>query len=149
MDGYHITGTEANIGSTAQTVLSLIASTSTRARLDEVEFGHSGTPADVNVAWLGRRFTADGTGSAVTIQKDDMASPAAQLTAKQGYTAEPTYTAGTEFIDLTLNARSHWIWQPRNGHDIVIPATAASGVGLSVSHASDTGPAKATFRYAE
>ncbi len=151
MDRYMAAGTITIVtGTPGDSALGVIASALTRARLYYFVCSAYGTPVADNVLeWLVRRFTADGTGTAVTPARVDLASPAAQLSAKQNYTVEPTYDAVNIMEDLGVHQRSlvQWNAQPRG--EIIIPATAGAGLGFTPIHASYASTATAVAHWEE
>lgn len=149
MDSYAANGTIAAVtASPGDTALALIASILTRAKIHYLTVSVGGTPVSDNVLqWLIQRFTADGTGTAVTPTLIDSGAPAAQLSAKQGYTAEPTYS--TTLFDVAVHQRSLWQWNSAPGKEIVIPAASGNGVGITPIHASYGGSAQAIAHWTE
>ena len=141
---YSIDGAQA-VASPTDTVLGL---TSTAA-IHDVIFGSSATPADNALNWLLQRYTAAGTATSVTPAPLDPADPAATATAGQNHTAEPTYTAGAVLLDISANQRSTQRWVASPGGELVLPATAANGIGVQPVHTSFTGSVEATMHYEE
>src|SRR3990167_2123688 len=128
-DNYSATGEMTTVSGSLKTALSVIASTATRAKIYDYIFSAGGTPADNVLEFVVMRSTADGTGSAVTPALLDPASPAAQLTCKQTYTTEGTYTAASELLDFDLNQRATFRWVAAPGGELIVPATSANGIG--------------------
>lgn len=150
MAKYAETGQETAVSSSFQTILSLQGGTGVRPRLYDVVFGAGGTPADNAIQFTLQRSTTAGTaGSSVTPAPLDPADPAAECTAGQAYSSEPTYTAATELLDVIINQRSVYRWVAAPGGELIIPASANAGIGMQVKHASYTGTAEATFHHAE
>ena len=83
---------------TALTVTSN-ASTPNRGWVYEVNFGNSGSPADLTSLYLVGRVTAVGTGTARTPTKLDPADRAAQSVATEDHSGEPTYQNTQTGID--------------------------------------------------
>lgn len=148
MRPYAISGTRA-VASPTQTLLSLISTAAIRPMIFEILFGSAATPADNALEWLLQRFTAAGTSTAVTPQAIDPGDPAATATAGKNHTVEPTYTAGAVLLDIPLNQRStqRWVASPRG--ELILPPTAANGLGLQPVHASFTGNVTSTIHYRE
>lgn len=145
-DRYAASGTQT-IAATADTILALVASTATRARLYDILFAHRAA-ADAAIALEFRRFTADGTASGVTEVKLDTDAPAPQLTATENHTAEPTYTANTQLIHTNVNQRATFRWVAAPDGELVIPATSGNGIGCEPS-GSGAGDADCTFHWYE
>ncbi len=150
MDAYYASGLlAAMVAPSGPTVLALVGSASKRSEVFYAMCGAGGAPADNNIRWLIRRFTAAGTGTLVTIGRRDLASPAALCTAFHSHTVEPTYTAGSGPQDLPVHQRTTWQWFYPPGTEIVIPADAVQGIGVTPSHASYNGSASATLHWRE
>ena len=115
---------------TAQTLLTLIASATTRPRLNDILLGSDATPADAAMDLLVRRFTAAGTTAATppTPRPLDFDEVAAIATAGHNHSAEPTYSTNLARIQWNQRASPRWVAQP--GYDFIVPATAANGIGL-------------------
>ena len=151
MDRYFGAGTIAAVTATpGDTALAVIASTLTRARIFYYALSTpSGTPVADNVLdWLIRRFTADGTGTALTPGLEDAAAPVAQLTSKQGYTVEPTF-ATVPIHEVGVHQRSVFQWNAAPRGELVIPATAGAGIGFTPIHASYVSSALAVAHWEE
>lgn len=81
----------ALVAATAKTVAAIITPSTRRCRLIAIELGaQSVTQTDVPMLLEVVRFTTDGTGTAVTPQALDPGNPAAILTSKKNYSADPT-----------------------------------------------------------
>lgn len=149
MDSYAANGTIAAVSAAGASALGVIASTSTRGRVHYFALSVGGTPVgDTILRWLIRRFSADGTGTGLTPEKLDLAAPASLMTAKQNYTAEPTYLA-TILFDLALHMRNIYHWNAAPGKELVVPPTASAGIGVTPSHATYTGSAQGTIHWTE
>lgn len=123
--------------------------TGSRTRIYDVLFGQGGTPADNVVTWLLQRFTAPGTSTSVVPIALNPADPASRATGGQNSTVEPTYTAAAELIELPINQRGSYRWVASPGGELVIPATAANGIGAAVLSPAYTGSALVTFHFEE
>jgi hypothetical protein len=99
--------------------------------------------------WRLQRSTTTGTTTAVVAAPLDPDDPAATTTAGQNATADPTYTAATEIIDLPLNQRASYRWVAAPGGEIVVPATANNGLGFQVLSTGGgyTGTADVSFHF--
>lgn len=145
---YSIDGTQA-VASPTDTVLGLTSTTAIRPAVYDVILGSNATPADNALNWLMERYTAAGTSTAVTPQALDPDDPAATASAGENHTAEPTYTADAVMLNISCNQRSTQRWVASPGGEIILPATANSGVGLEPVHPSFTGEVQATIHYEE
>lgn len=129
------------------TSLSLNGVTTTRGRIQEFVLSTGGTPADNAIQWLIRRFTASGTGSAVTPSEADLDGPPALITCEENHSAEPTYT--TDLFDQEINQRAAYRHVMSPGFEWLVPAAADSGIGWCVIHPSYAGNAKVTAYWLE
>jgi hypothetical protein len=145
---YAIDGAQA-VASPTDTVLGLTSASTIRPAVYDIIFGSSATPADNALNWLLQRYTAAGTATAVTPQALDSADPAALASAGEDHTAEPTFTANAVLLNVSANQRSTQRWVAAPGGEILLPATAANGVGLQPVHSSFTGSVEATIHYEE
>lgn len=128
MSRYSTRGSMALIA--ADTVLSVIAATTVRPRVYDIILSSSSTPNDYSAEFYLQRFSADGTGTAVTPQKLDFDDRAAVATSKHTYTAEPTLTANEILLHLAHNQRAVVRWIAAPGSELVIPALAGDGLAL-------------------
>lgn len=102
-----------------------------RIKLLKAIFGAEGAVADNPFLWLLQRCTTAGTRTSVTPQLLDPADAALVTTAGENHTVEPTYTASAFVDGIPLNQRGTFAWFPAPGGEIVVPATANNGVGIS------------------
>ena len=114
----------------ADTSLSVIASATARPGISEIIFGSSATPNDYSVHFQLQRFSADGTGTAVTPQPLDFNERPAIATSKHTYTVEPTNTANEILLNLGHNQRATPRWVAQPGREVWAPALAGDGLGL-------------------
>ena len=135
---------------TNKTMLGVTASASVRPRVFYLAAGSGGAPADQAGIFEVKRYTAAGTATSVTPQALDSAEVAAVAPAGENHSAEPTYTAGSELIAFGMNQRDKVQWWAYNDEaKIVLPATAASGLGFkSLSHSAPP-TVDATFHWNE
>ena len=114
----------------------IVGSTATiRPRILRYDWSTSGLPtSDQGVEVQVRRATALGTSTPYTLQAPDPADGAVTpvLTAGINCTVEPTYSAG--FLDdKAINPRMTHQWVAYSpDEEIVLPATAAAGVGFQI-----------------
>ena len=150
MDRYSASGTINAVTATpGDTAMAVLASALTRAKIYLITLAAGGTPADNMLQWLIRRLTADGTGTAVTPSLVDAGAPVAQLTARQNYSAEPTYSTGDPLQNWPIHQRNTYTWNAAPGGELIIPATAGAGIGATPIHAVYVGAATATMAWME
>lgn len=149
MPRYAATGQENAVTTGLTTALSIARGASRRAKIYDLLFGAGGTPADNALRIVAQRFSAAPTVTAVTPAPLDPADPASITTAGENATAEGTYTAATELIDLPMNQRASYRWVAAPESELVIPDTAGAGIGVRVSSAAYTGSFDATAHFAE
>lgn len=96
-------------------------------------------PADNAAEYQLKRLTVQGTVTAfipVAIDPGDPATLCQTTPTTQGcgYSAsgEPTYVAGAIMLDIGVNMRATFRWVARERSEIIMPATAAYGLGLFV-----------------
>lgn len=133
----------------ADTVLSVIASTSVRPAIYSVTMSSSSAPNDYNAQFFLQRFSADGTGSAVTPQPLDFADPASGATSKHTYTVEPTLTANEILLNLSHNQRATCQWNAYPGRELIVPALAGDGIALLCNAVSTQFTENATIFFTE
>jgi len=133
MPKYAATGLENVVTSSLTTALSIARGASRRAKIYDVLVGQSGTPSDSLCRWVAQRFTVAPTVTAVVPVALDPADPASITTAGENASAEGTYTSATELFDEPVNVRSTYRWVAAPGGELVIPDTAAAGIGIRVS----------------
>lgn len=147
---YAATGQDAAVAaSPGTTALGITGGTTVRASIYDVVVGYGGTPADNALRFQAQRITTAGTSTAVTPAPLDSQDPAAVMAAGENHSAEPTYTAATELIDISLNQRATFRWVAAPGGELVTPATASNGIGFRSFHASYTGSSEVTAHWQE
>lgn len=130
------------------TALAVFASALTRAQIYQFILSITGAGvADNVVEWLVRRFTAVGTSVAVPPVPLDFNAPAAQLSAGEGFTVEPTYT--TALLDPSVHQRSVYTWNAQPNGALKIPAVAGAGIGFTPIHAAYNQSADVTAHWEE
>ncbi len=145
---YSVSGSQTT-GGASKTVLGLTSAATIRPRLFEIVIGSNSTPADNSAEWVIQRATAAGTSTAFTPIALDPADPAALASAGFNHTVEPTYTASAVLLDFALNQRATFRWIAAPFCELVLPATAANGVGLKPTAQATTFLGTATFIYEE
>lgn len=131
------------------TIIGLTSASTVRPRLYDILIGAAGTPEDKYSLFCVKRYTAAGTSTPFTPMALDPADPAALASIGSNHTVEPTYTANSQLLTLPLNARSTVRWVASDGGELVAPATAANGLGLSFIATDATIDHYATFHWME
>lgn len=144
---YSSTGDQA-VG-TDQSVLGLTSATTIRPSVYFIVIGSAATPADQASKFLVMRYTAAGTATAFTPIAHDPGDPAALASAGYNHTVEPTYTASSNLLQVSLNQQNTFKWETLPQYGLKAPATAANGIGLKSSSATGTAVHEATFFHAE
>lgn len=146
---YAVTAAENAVTASYTTAGNVVGGTGVRVRLYDFIVGQGATPADTAVYWALQRSTTAGTLTSVTPAPLDSADPAAEATAGENATIEPTYTAATEIVEMPLNQRATYRWVAAPGGEVIVPATASNGLGFRVKGASYTGTAEVAFHFEE
>jgi hypothetical protein len=133
----------------ADTVLSVIAATTVRPKIFDIVLSSPSTPNDYDAEFFLQRFSADGTGTAVTPQPLDFNERAAVATSKHTYTAEPTLTADEILLQLAHNQRATTRWVAAPGSELIIPALAGDGLALLCNAVSTQFTEAATIFFTE
>lgn len=149
MANYATTGQLAAVAAAYKTALRITGGTTVRPKLYDLLIGASGTPADNALVWALMRLTVAGTDTSLTPTPLDPADVAARATAGENASAEATFTAGSELLELPINQRASYRWVASPGGELVIPATAAAGIGARAKSAAYTGAAEATIQFSE
>ena len=127
---YSIDGQDTNTAATS--ILGLTSAATIRPKIYDLVMGSDATPADNAAEYVLQRYTAAGTVTAVTPAPLDPADPAALASAGEAHSVEPTYTANLILLQWAQNQRATFRWVAAPGGEIVLPATAANGVGVQV-----------------
>ena len=128
-DRYSTDGSQNPVASPGITIVSLNGVTTTRGKVYDFTIGSSDTPADVALEYVAQRFTVSGTGTPETPRPLDLDAPAALITAESNHTIEPTYTADLILWRIVANQRATYRWVAAPDGELMIPATADSGIG--------------------
>lgn len=128
---YSVDGRDTNTAST--TILGLTSAATIRPRIYDIVIGSAATPADNAGEYYFQRYTAAGTATAVTPQALDNGDPASLAASGEAHTVEPTYTANAVLLAMSSNQRASIRWMATPGGELVLPATAANGVGCLVA----------------
>lgn len=125
---YAIDGQDTNTAGTS--ILGLTSASTIRPKVYDLVMGSDATPADNAGEYVLQRYTAAGTLTSVTPRPLDPADPAALASAGEAHSSEPTYTANIIMLQWAQNQRATFRWVAAPGGEIVLPATAANGVGV-------------------
>ena len=137
---YAATGLGAAIAvSPGKTALGVTGATTVRPSIYMIDASIDGTPSDVMIRIQAMRSSAAGTSTAVTPAQLDGSGIAAEAVAGENHSAEPTYTAATELLDVDRHFRAPLQFVAVDAASgLQIPATAAAGIGVRGFHASVT-----------
>jgi len=127
---YSVDGQDTNTAGT--TILGLTSAATIRPKIYDLLFGSDATPADNAGEYVLQRYTAAGTATGVTPRALDPGDPASLASAGEMHTVEPTYTADVIMLQWAQNQRALFRWVAAPGGEIILPATAANGIGLQV-----------------
>ncbi len=149
---YHGEGTAA--GSAINTLVSLFqaaAAPTKRPRLYDLILGSAVTPDDHGVNFKIIRLTALGTeGTGFTPTNLDPDGPAGDADCGQGeFGGEPTYTADSQLLSISMNERSTVRWAAHPGSELILPATQNTGVGVRSVTGSGTDAFDASILFEE
>lgn len=144
---YSIDGRDTNTGST--TIIGLTSAATIRPKIYDLINGSYGTPGDQAVEYVLQRYTVAGTGTPVTPQPLDPADPASLASANEAHSGEPTYTANEVLLTIPRNQRQIFRWVAAPEGELVLPATAANGVGALVLAVSSAWTDAFTWHYLE
>lgn len=145
---YSVSGQDTNTAGT--TMLGVTATAAVRPAIYDVVIGSVATPADNAAEYYFQRYTAAGTATAVTPQALDSGDPAATATAGVNHSVEPTYTSNAVLLRIAKNQRATFRWVARERGELVLPATAANGIGvLANAIGGSTATEDFMFHYSE
>jgi hypothetical protein len=146
-------GTQQAMTTTYKTLVSLTAATGAttlrKAWIYDAMWGADGTPADNQVTVKLDRQTSVGTGTAAVASPLDGGDAAALITETVNHTIEPTVTAATQLIELSINQRASYRWVAAPGGELVVPATDVAGIGSRAKSAAYTGTMVSTLHFHE
>jgi len=149
MSSYTVDGRDTNTANT--TILGLTRGDG-RVKIYAVISGPSGSAGGndyTSEAYL-QRTTAAGTSTAVTPKKLDPQSTAANASAGEAHSVEPTYTADEIMLTFPGHMRNTVRWEARDEEDmIVIPDTTAAGIGARIDSVSTAWQQVFMFRFKE
>jgi len=145
---YSIDGNQA-VASPTDSVLGLTSAATVKPRIYDTIIGSLATPADNAVQFLYQRYTASGTGTAVTPRALDPDDPAALAASEENHTVEPTYTSDEILLNIPLNQRATYRIPLVEKGELVCPKTADNGIGVQPVHSSFTGDVTCTIHFQE
>lgn len=126
-------GEEALAAATAETLLTLIGASATKARIVEWGVSFDGTSASAEPVRIRIvRATADGTGTSATIKPWDPDNPTANCTAKHSYTAEPTKESQA-LVEMDVHPQGGVVIQYPLGREVVVDNSTGSIVCIEVT----------------
>ena len=130
MADYHVEGSQTVAGTTDSTI-TIERGASARAKVFEFSMGFTlATPSDDMLSCAAQRCSADGTGTSRTPNPYDPADAACVATCLTNHSVEPTYTANEELWGpLGIHMRATYRWVAVPGKELVIPNSAAAGIG--------------------
>ncbi len=122
----------------AQTLLTMFGATTIRPAIYDLIMGSAATPAEQAAAIQLERLTAVGTEATgftpVALDPDDPASLAD--CGVGNFSSEPTYTAASTLLDFGLHQKATYRWVAAPGGELIVPATAANGIGVKAEEAT-------------
>lgn len=129
---YAITGQATTAASATLPLLTVISAVTVRPKIYDVIVGSAATPADNAAKFQFQRCTSAGTaGSALTPQALDPGDPASLTTSGLAvFSVGPTLTAAAILLQWSQNQRATFRWVAAPNGEMILPATAASGVAL-------------------
>lgn len=136
-------------GTAGTSILAVTSAATIRPKIYDVVVGSDAAPADQAAEYVLQRYTAAGTATAVTPRALDPADPSSLASAGEAHSVEPTYTADVIMLQFALNQRATFRWVAVPGGEIVLPATAANGVGLQVIGTTSAFNTNACFHFEE
>lgn len=128
-----------------------IASPYTWARVYDLLIGCAQTPADAATRFAIRRTTGVGTeGSGFVPVNLNPEGPPSQSDAGIGpFSAEPTKTADSYLLQITMNQRACVRWVSAPGSELILPATQNNGLCLNSESSTVTTGHDACILFAE
>jgi len=127
------------------------ATPTSRARIYDILLGCKTTPADAATQFTVVRTTAVGTeNDGFTPVNLDPAGPAAASDFGRGaFSAEPTKTANSELLALSMNQRASVRWVAAPGGELILPATQNNGACLQSAASTVTTAHEASIFFEE
>ena len=149
MGRYAIDGEKTTVTTGLLTAVNIIGAATRRIRLYDFTLSVPTAPDDNVLEWILQRSTVVGTGTPVVPQALDPADPTAVATADEDHSVEPTYTADEILWKGAMNQRATYRWVAAPDGELIVPATAANGIGFQVLSPAFTGDATVTAHIQE
>ena len=145
---YSVDGSDTNTDNTS--ILAVTSTTAIRPKIYEWSIGSRATPADNACGYQLERYTVAGAGTAVVPQALDPGDPQpGTATSLEAHSSEPTYTAAAILYAVNVNMRATFRWVASPGGELVLPATAANGIGIVATVPSTAFVVEATIHFEE
>lgn len=125
---YALSTNDTNTASTTQ--LGLTSTAAIQPKVYDLIVSSSATPASNVGQYQIKRYTAAGTSTATTPQALGVNQPAATAVGGANHSVEPTYTANAILLQFSINQQATWRWVAAPDGEIVLPSTAANGIGF-------------------
>ncbi len=132
MPSYSVAVPNIVAGAVPQTLINIfsIAGVS-RGKINNIILSSNATPDDQDASFEALRTTAVGTeGGGKTPVKLDPDTPVSSFDAGYGHSAEPTETANSEMLALSVNLRASFSWLANPGSELIMPATTNAGISI-------------------
>lgn len=148
---YSVVGNATCTQSATLPVITLISTANIRPKIYDVQLGSGASPVDQQGRFVLQRCTTAGTaGSSLTPSPLDPGDPVALATSGLAiFSVGPTLTSNVYLLQLAGAMRSSLRWVPKDGHEIVLPATASNGVALMPVQISSAWDLAVMIHYAE
>jgi hypothetical protein len=132
------------------TACTILSTALIRSMVNEIIGGISTTPADQTYQLCATRCTTAGTAASnpTALPLDPSDVPAISIVGIT-HSAEPTYTAASDLLDIYLNQRATFRWVAQDGRELVGPATANNGIGARMKLASASSTLHVTVLFRE
>jgi hypothetical protein len=144
---YSLATNDTNTASTTQ--LGLTSTAAIQPKLYDLLISSPATPASRVGQYQLKRYTAAGTSTATTPQALGVNQPAATGIGGANHSVEPTYTAGAILLQVSVNQQATWRWVAAPDGEIVLPSTAANGVGFFTASTDSAFAIDVTFHFKE
>lgn len=147
MRQYAISVNDTNTASTTQ--LGLTSTAAIQPKVYDLIVSSSATPASNVGQYQIKRYTAAGTATAITPQALGVNEPAATAAAGGNHSVEPTYTANAILLQFSVNQQATWRWVAAPDGELVLPSTAANGIGFFTNATNSAFAIDVTMHYRE
>lgn len=143
-------GCAAPTNTASQTMMGITSAATIRPSLYEILISCGITPASQAAEYQVKRSTGAGTSTSLTPVAADPNDQGNNL-ASMGYahSGEPTYTAARTCLQVSVNQQSTWRWITVPEDGILMPSTAANGLGLFTLSVTSAFATDVTLRYVE